>query len=80
LIRHKSTGSPDELAERLGMSRSSLFELIAYLKEEMNAPIIYDRDRVSYVYSYTPKFNLGFEPYRSKSAKMNDGDKREEKD
>ena len=33
LIRRASTGTPEELAKRLEMSRSSLFELITYLKE-----------------------------------------------
>ena len=61
LIRRAATGSPEELAKRLGMSRSSLFEFIAYLKEEMRAPIIYNAARPSYMYSYTPKFYLGFE-------------------
>ena len=61
LIRRKATGSPEELAKRLGVSRSTLFELIAYLKDEMRAPIIYVSGRQSYVYEYTPKFYLGFE-------------------
>jgi len=61
LIRRNATGNPEELAERLEMSRSSMFELIAYLKEELNAPIVYDHDKRSYVYTFTPKFHLGFE-------------------
>ena len=61
MLRHKATGNPDELAARLEMSRSSWFELLAFLKEEMNAPIVYDSSMQSYVYKYTPKFHLGFE-------------------
>ena len=61
LIRRKVTGTPDELARRLEMSRSSLFEMIAFLKEEMKAPIVYISSRPSYVYEYTPRFFLGFE-------------------
>lgn len=64
LIRRKSTGSPEQLAEKLGLSRSSLFEIISYLKEEMEAPIRYDRHRLSYFYEYIPKFHLGFEQDR----------------
>ena len=72
LIRRKATGSPVELAERLDLSRSSLFEIIAFLKDEMRAPIIYDRNRPSYIYSYTPKFYLGFEQDDTRSIKIND--------
>jgi len=70
LIRHAATGRPEKLAERLEISRSNLFELITFLKEEMCAPIIYDRNRPSYVYSYTPKFYLGFERNRLITAEM----------
>jgi len=62
LIRHKATGDSEELARRMNMSRSNLFKLIKFLKEEMKAPIIYDNSIQSYVYSYIPKFNLSFEP------------------
>jgi len=61
LIRHAATGTPDEFAEWLGMSRSSFYELIAYMKDEMQAPIIFDNTRPSYIYEYPPKFYLGFE-------------------
>ena len=64
LIRRAATGCPEDLADRLGMSRSSLFELIAFLREEMKAPITYSKNRPSYVYEYTPKFYLGFERER----------------
>jgi len=70
LIRRKATGVPEYLAERLGISRSSLFEVIKYLKDEMDAPIIYDRGRLSYTYEYTPKFFLGFERERLNTQEM----------
>ena len=79
LIRHQATGNPDELAERLDISRSTLFELIAYLKEEMNAPIVYDRDRLSYTYSYPPKFYLGFEPVHEVNERFDSIIKEEKK-
>jgi len=61
LIRRKATGKPEDLAKRLGLSRSTLFEIISYLRGEMNAPIVYNRYNSSYEYSYPPKFYLGFE-------------------
>jgi len=72
LIRRAATGTPEKLAERLEISRSSLFELIAFLKEEMGAPIIYNRYRQSYIYSYTPRFFLDFERERLSEEKMTD--------
>lgn len=33
LIRKKSTGTPEELAERIGVSRSQLYNLISYLND-----------------------------------------------
>ena len=74
LIRHASTGSPEQFAKRLGMSRSTLFETIMYLKEEMNAPIIYDSSRPSYVYAYPPKFYLSFEREHSKMSEGGNND------
>jgi len=61
LIRHKATGSFEDLAEILEMSRSNLFNLMKFLREEMNAPVVYNKNIVSYIYSYTPKFSLRFE-------------------
>ena len=61
LIRRRATGSHDDLAEMLDISSSTLFKHIAYLKEELDASVIYDNDMLSYKYSRTPKFHLGFE-------------------
>jgi len=72
LIRRKATGDPKELADKLEISRSSLFELISYLKEEMRAPIIYNRNRPSYVYEYTPRFCLDFKNERMNTAETTD--------
>jgi hypothetical protein len=68
LIRRQATGSPVQLAERLGMSRSSLFEFISFLRDEMQAPIRYSKSLNSYIYEYVPKFYLGFEKERLSSA------------
>ena len=70
LIRQTATGSSEELAERLEMSYDSLLGLISFLKEEMRAPITYNKNKLSYVYSYTPKFHLGFERDQLSSDEM----------
>ena len=46
LVRRQATGSPEQLSGRLGMSRSSLFELIAFLRDEMQAPIRYSKSLI----------------------------------
>jgi hypothetical protein len=70
LIRQAATGNLEELAERLDMSYDNLFGLISFLKEEMRAPITYCKNKLSYVYSYIPKFYLGFERDQQSTAEM----------
>ncbi|MDR1552687.1 MAG: hypothetical protein LBS69_04395 [Prevotellaceae bacterium] len=70
LIRRHATGSPVQLAARLEMSRSSLFEFISFLRYEMQAPIQYSKSHNSYIYEYVPKFYLGFEKERLSSSML----------
>lgn len=48
-IRIKGTGTPDQLAHRLGISRRSLFDYLNLMKE-YGAPIKYCSQRQSYYY------------------------------
>lgn len=66
LIRLQATGPPNDLARRLGVSRSNLFELIAFLRDEMKASVRYNTYITSYMYDFLPNFYLGFERDRSK--------------
>jgi len=59
-IRMQATGTPKELADKLGLSKSTVFEYI-YLMKEMNAPIEYDNFAKSYIYTKKGKFILEFE-------------------
>jgi hypothetical protein len=59
LILSKATGSHEELAKRLEISRSTLFDIISYLREEMWAPIVYNKNIPTYEYEYIPKFFIG---------------------
>jgi len=44
------TGAPKELASKLGISERSVYNYIAYMKSEMNAPISYDIHKGNYCY------------------------------
>jgi len=55
LLRHAATGSPKEFAEKMNVSRATIFRIIALLKEEFNAPIHFDRGLNSYCYKYHGK-------------------------
>lgn len=60
LIRIKGTGSPKELAERIGVSERTAFQYIDWLKK-LGAPIKYNRIRESYVYTEDGGVKIGFE-------------------
>ena len=60
LIRKKSTGSPKELAEKLGISERWLFHLLDEIREELDCPIRYNRLRRSYEYEKPGKVMIGF--------------------
>ncbi len=60
LIRFKNTGTPAELAEKLGVSESTLFQCLKELREDLQMPIAYDADKQSYVYTEEGKFFMGF--------------------
>ncbi|WP_299486719.1 HTH domain-containing protein [uncultured Allomuricauda sp.] len=59
LIRLKATGSPKQLAEKLGVSEATVFRMIDTMKE-MKAPIYYNLTRQSYIYTETTYFKCGF--------------------
>ncbi|MCR9134183.1 MAG: hypothetical protein NXI08_16575 [bacterium] len=58
LIRMRSTGKPEELASRIGISKRHLLRLIRNLREQ-GLPISYDRHRYSYY--YTKPVSIRFE-------------------
>jgi len=59
LIKRKATGTADELAERLGVSRSTVFEIINCMKA-MGAEIEYNTSRQSYFYTVDKELSIGF--------------------
>ena len=61
LILQKKTGTNHELMRKLNISRSTLYDLLDYLKEVMRAPIIYNKKKKTYEYEYLPRFYLSDE-------------------
>jgi|SRR5699024_2394815 len=61
MIRRKSTGPPEELAEKLDISERWLYKFLRELKEEFDCPISYDHYRQSYVYEEQGRIIVGFE-------------------
>jgi DNA-binding IclR family transcriptional regulator len=49
-IKHRSTGTPDEFAQRVGLSRSTLFEYLSLMRQDYGLVIEYDRDSQTYYY------------------------------
>ena len=50
LILAKQTGSPKQLAEKLELSERNVHYYIAFMKNEMKAPIVYDSKQETYWY------------------------------
>lgn len=59
LIRLKSTGTPDELAEKLELSERHVRDCILEMKE-LGAPIAFCRKRKTYYYTKETHFDFGF--------------------
>jgi predicted DNA-binding transcriptional regulator YafY len=59
LISIKSTGSPEQLANKLRISRRSVYEYINLLKQ-LDAPIAFSRDRNTFYYTEDGNFKFRF--------------------
>ncbi len=59
LIYLGETGTPDQLAEKLEISKGSLFQIIKIMKE-LKAPIVFDIKLQSFVYEEHLNFSFGF--------------------
>ena len=58
-IRRKGTGSPPELARKIGISERSLYDYLKVLKE-LGAPIRFSRQEHSYYYEIDGQFYISF--------------------
>ena len=59
LIRIKGTGTPSELADKIGISERSMYEYIRLMKD-FGAPVLYSRQRKSYYYKQEGRFLISF--------------------
>ncbi len=57
---NEMTGSPKQLASKLAITERSVYNYIAFMKRELKAPIVYNYQRLSYVYNdeWDFKFNI----------------------
>ena len=53
LIQRKATGAPKDLAQKLGISESTVYRLLKLLREDMALEIQFCNKNRSYVYSPT---------------------------
>lgn len=61
LTRLQATGTPEEFASRLRISKTKLYRILDIMKK-LNAPIEYDISIQSYVYVEDVGFRFGFIP------------------
>ncbi|HVU95499.1 MAG TPA: HTH domain-containing protein [Puia sp.] len=59
LIHLKSTGTPANCANKIGISERSLYDYLKMLKE-MGAPIKFSRNRGTYYYDEEGRFRVSF--------------------
>jgi hypothetical protein len=50
LIASGRSGTPRNMAIQLGVSERMLYHIIKFMKEELDAPIKYDRNKMRYYY------------------------------
>ncbi|MDD2636837.1 MAG: hypothetical protein PHW82_15195 [Bacteroidales bacterium] len=60
LIRLKATGNPANLAKKLNVTERQVYNIINKLKTTYKAPVIFDKDRNSYVYNESGRIIMGF--------------------
>jgi predicted DNA-binding transcriptional regulator YafY len=59
LISHKSTGTPADCAQKVGISERSLYDYLKLLKD-MGAPVKFSRGRRTYYYTEGGHFHVSF--------------------
>jgi hypothetical protein len=60
-IEKENTGTHSDFAKKINVTNKLLSTYIDILKEQLDAPIVYDPDRKSYIYAKKGKFNWEWE-------------------
>ncbi|MCG9881174.1 MAG: hypothetical protein MH472_11300 [Bacteroidia bacterium] len=58
IIKGGRSGTPKQLSEKLQISERMLYYIINFMKEELEAPIKYDRAKQRYYYEGEGQLNL----------------------
>jgi predicted DNA-binding transcriptional regulator YafY len=69
LIRLKATGTPDQLASRLGMSKRSVINYLKLMRDN-GAPIKFCHIRQSYYYIEEGFFKISFSFKKKEASKL----------
>lgn len=72
LIRMKATGSPQKLAQRMNISRRTLYNILEFMKTQ-GAEIYYCVDRQSFCYKKEVYFYFGFSLEKVKLKQIQGG-------
>lgn len=70
LIRTKATGTPKEMAQKLGISERAWYKIRDELINDLNFPIAYCSIQRTYYYTASGKFEAGFK-YMTNEQKEN---------
>lgn len=60
LIRLKATGNVFEFADKLGVSKDTIYRLIEFMKDDLAAPVVYNKYQKTFEYETEGCLNLGF--------------------
>jgi hypothetical protein len=60
LIRRRDTGTPNQLAQKLGIGRATWFEWLEQLRADLGQPIAYDTAARTYYYTRPGQAVCGF--------------------
>ncbi|MCE2711136.1 MAG: helix-turn-helix domain-containing protein [Cryomorphaceae bacterium] len=70
LIQKEGTGSPTELAERLELSERMVYNYVRLLKDELRAPVEYNKFRRSYYFSEPGRILWEWRPASGNNARV----------